>query len=205
MSASLKYTALAALCLPLLASAAPTGHSKRAGVTCNKTYAGGLVAMNLNNNYLGSAPKQTNVYRDGAGFFAADTTGVEQPVRVQFDVCTTEGWNVDGELYGQVKLENDNYNCFTVTDAEGPSTTINVQPCGDFNGGLLESQWFKGEWDGQGGFHVIPSGNPNDTPNTRPHTLFTYGGEIPSPNEIKMQAQSGPELTELQFSGIQYF
>ena len=128
------------------------------------------------------------------------------PCEVEFDTCTTDDWNIDGQQFGQVKPENDGYNCFTVTQAEGPSTTVNIQPCGDANSGILQSQWFQGQWDQQGGFHVIPYGNPNDAPNVRPHTAFLYGdGEIPNANEVLFQAQDGPELTELQFSGIEYF
>ncbi|UZJ52927.1 hypothetical protein CBS101457_002247 [Exobasidium rhododendri] len=193
-----------------MSAAAPTSApallEKRATVSCQKTYAGGLAATNVLQNYGGSLPESTNIYLASMGTLAADVTGVQQPLRVQFDTCTTDGWNVDGQQYGQVKLENDSYNCFTTSNSTSQSATINIQPCGDSNGGILANQWFHGQWDTRGGFRVVPTGNPNDNPNVRPDAVFVYGGaQIPEPNPVIFQAQDDPGLTELQFLGIEYF
>lgn len=201
-----KLSAIAALSFPLLAAAAPTSRiTRRDGITCTKTYGGGLVAMNLQNTPENTVPKQTNVYLDDNGNLAADLSGANAAMMVEFDTCTTDGWNIDGQQYGQVKPLDDYYNCLTVANTTGPAT-LNIQPCTSSNDGILQSQWFMGQWDDQGGFHVISTGNPNADRDNRPYVGFAYGDvEIPNPNEITVKSPDPTIVTEFQFSGIRYF
>lgn len=161
--------------------------------------------MNLQNTPENSIPKQTNIYLDSNGNLAADLSGVNAPMMVEFDTCTTEGWNVDGQQFGQVKPLDDYYNCLTVANTTEPAT-VNIQPCASSNEGILQLQWFMGEWDIQGGFHVISYGNPNGGRDNRPQVRFAYGTEdIPDPNEITVYNPDPTTVTQFQFSGIQYF
>jgi hypothetical protein len=212
MNSFAKTSAVLALALPLLALGAPTQRlQKRDGVTCNKSYAGSLVVMNVVADPNLSIPKQTNVYRDEAGYLAADTSNVQEQIRVQFDTCTTEGWNSDSMVLGQFKPEGDNYNCFTLIDSSERPTKVNVQPCGDYNGGILENQWFQGSFDDQGGFHVTYSGNPNDESFYKPSNEISFvyqGDDIPNPNEISFtftNDTANPDITELQLLGLEYY
>ncbi|CAO1628823.1 unnamed protein product [Parajaminaea phylloscopi] len=176
MKSSLAFAAIA-LSLGLSAAAAP--FERRAGVTCTKKYVGNLHFVRLTSG----KGAQFGVPNDPIGLRGERqylSTLSDLPAqRFQFDECKTDGWNDEVKEYGQIKPLDTagGYTC--VTAASEPNyaqiNPLNIQQCGDYNGGVLNQQWFYANYIG-GGDNLAPrveftlTGNPND-----PSRLTTFG------------------------------
>lgn len=95
------------------------------------------------------------------------------------DECKTDGWNDDGPReYGQIKPVNlaDQVVCVTADESasHGPQHTLSVADCSDYNGGILNQQWFYANYVSDGDLtprvELTLEGNP-----ANPSDLTTFG------------------------------
>lgn len=68
------------------------------------------------------------------------------------------------------------------------SSTINVQPCINTTGSILQAQWFRADSGQPDELYLIPSGNPNDNISiSRENTLFNIVLRQRGPNPVFAQ------------------
>lgn len=163
-----------AIAFSSFASAAPT---KRSGITCTKKYGTGelhvTALVSAKGSQIGNPNQPITKTTDGNDYLTTNKDLVARyQNRFQFDICTTDGWNVDGELYGQLKITDDsNTKCVTAipsTDRPDGWSLLQIQECESYNGGNLENQWFKAtpgynDVELNGAYIQLElTGNPND-------------------------------------------
>lgn len=181
------------LALPVLALATPLPEllERRSGVTCTKKYSGFLQAQSLSQ---GQVP--LTVQFDHSYSIVPDTNKSSLGLPIQFDICTTDGWNVDGQRYGQLKPSDMQQNgpmCITGEYGQGDKdASLLVEACGDYNGGVLQHQWFHLPYEEEVDNFVL-TGNPNSAHTARRNV--TYQPEL-EPATILL----GPRLKDADVS-----
>lgn len=165
-------TAIVGMAIALSSFAAATP-IKRSGITCTKTYGGGELRITNLNGGKGSQAGDPNdpitKTTEGDDYLTTNPTLVGRyPSTFQFDTCQTDGWNVDGKSYGQLKITDDsNTKCVTAIHSDDNRSLLQIQDCESYNGGNLYNQWFKatpGYGSDVGGAYIELelTGNPND-------------------------------------------
>ncbi|PWN32721.1 uncharacterized protein FA14DRAFT_181400 [Meira miltonrushii] len=158
-----------AIALASVTSATPV---KRSGITCTKTYGGGDLRITNLHGGKGSQAGDPNdpitETTDGNNYLTTNPDVVDSsPSRFQFDTCQTDGWNVDGQLFGQLKITDvSNTKCVTAIPSDDNWSLLQIQDCESYNGGNLYNQWFKASpgYDSDLGAYIELelTGNPND-------------------------------------------
>lgn len=190
----LQFLAAAVSMSTILSACTSATPTKRAGITCTKTYGG----AELHIASFGGKGAAAGIFElitktnDGNNYLSTSSPVNDISYTFQFDTCQTVGWNVEGELYGQLKItDQSNTKCVTAipaTDQPDRWSLLQIQECESYNGGNLNNQWFKaspGYSSDFGGAYIQLEliGNPNDNDWKSAKPIVT-SSDIPQGNDL---------------------